>query len=299
LLGSIGLRLAIKSDISQLVDLMNSQYDRKKDEAYFIWQYFDSSYPTILICAFSASKIIGMFGLQKRKLRDDTHVGQAIDLLVAHEWRKKGIFKLLGEKATEYFEDLDLLCVLPNVNGKNACEKALGWKTVCKVNSMSLDVKSFENPAWKPPKKLIENRKAIKGFYYNAEIRRWRYNHHPEYKYVYVALNSGEFAVTKIFKEPVTGVLYGDIVDFECNLNDMYCLRELFFRASTYLKGEKVESIVTWALPHIPLCEVLKSIGFTELPQERYFCVKVLNKRYDYLYYISQWHLVQADAEMY
>ncbi len=301
MLGTVTVRLAVKSDIPQMVDLMNSQYSRKKDEFYFNWQYFNSYYPTISMCAFINNRLIGMFGLQKRKLKSGAHVGQAIDLLVDPKWRKKGIFKLLGEKAIRYFQNLDLLCVLPNLNGKNACEKAFGWKTLGKIDSVILHRNSLRDIIDKFPKVIfpIEREQEFERFNYTNEIRIWRFDQHPDYKYTYVRLTTGEFVVTKIFQDPVTGVRYGDIVYFECNLNNRRLLRELFLRASMHLKEQNVDSITTWALPHTPLREVIELLGFTELPQERYFVMKVLNNTYKYLYDFHRWHLVQADAEIY
>lgn len=280
---------------------MNAQYSRKKSGAYFLWQYFNSYYPAILMCAFTNDKLIGMFGLQKRKLNNGANVGQALDLLIAPEWRGKDIFKQLGERAIHYFRDIDLLCVFPNFNGKNASEKSLGWKTLGKINSMCIHHKDIKNTSSNTlellpkPKKMVTFNK----FDYNPEIRHWRYNQHPEYEYSKIPKTSIAFAVTKIFTDPDNSQCIGDIVDFECALNNKVILKELFLRASLRLKEQGVESVTTWALPHMPLRDVVASIGFTEIQKERYFCVKVLNPQYKYLYDFSSWHLVQADAEIY
>jgi GNAT superfamily N-acetyltransferase len=301
LLKALTIRPAIESDIPQLVDLMNLQYSRKKDKLYFLWQYFNSHYPTILMCAFNNTKLVGMFGLQKRRLKSGVHVGQAIDLLIAPEWRRQGIFKLLGTEVISYFNDLILFCVFPNLNGKSACERAFGWKTLGKINSMFLYNKNFKNLSEKASMIPYSVKKdyIFEKFDYNDETRIWRFDRHPDYEYTYVKLVTGEFAVTKVFKDPVTGVLYGDIVDFECDLNNQVLLRELFLKANTHLKEQGVEIVTTWALPHTPLREVVESLGFVDTPQERYFCLKILKDEYEYLYDLSRWHLVQADAEIY
>ncbi len=302
MLENVNFRLAAESDASQLVDLINSQYSRKKDKPYFYWQYFNSFYPTILMCAFDGTELIGTFGLQKRKLRNGIHVGHAIDLLVSHNWRGRGIFKSLGAKAVSYFNDLDALCVLPNRNGMNACEKAFGWKNLGKINSMSLDKEGFrENISPEFSQDIIPSgeKQDLEMFYYGEETRTWRFKEHSDYEYGYVKMHAGEFAVTKIFTDPGTGMRYGDIVDFECDLNNPGLLRELFLEASCQLKEKKVDMITTWALPHTPLYPVVESLGFIDMPQERYFCLKVLKYEYEYLYDLSRWHLVQADSEIY
>jgi hypothetical protein len=298
-LKTINFRKATEEDIPQLVDLMNSEYSRKKNESYFLWQYFDSYYPTILMCAFDNRKLVGMFGLQKRMLENGINVGQAIDLLIAHDWRGKGIFNILGDKATNYFSDIDIFCVLPNLNGKIAVKKNFGWRTLAKVNSMYL-----YNEKTKDQEEFIKENNACKEreynkFKYNTESRAWRFDNHPNYNYSYISIGTGELAITKVYQDPITGQKYGDIVDFECNLFDKKNLRELFLKASSHLKHQKIRGITTWALPYTPLRSAVESLGFTEVPQERYFCIKVLKPEYENLYDLSKWHLVQADAEIY
>lgn len=300
-LSDITFRKAKKTDIDKLVELMNSQYDRKKDERYFLWQYFNSIYPAVLMCAFAGTKLIGKFGLQKRKLHSGLHVGQATDLLVSPEWRGQGIFKMLGAKAVSHFHDLDLICVLPNSTGKSACERAFGWRTVGKVDLVVLSKDSLnriDNEAAFGDG-VQESEKELASFSYDGEIRKWRFDNHPDYSYTYIKLASGEFAVVKIFTDPVTGVRYGDIVDFECRLQNRQGLWELVVKSIMHLKEQDVESITSWALPHTVLRDVLDSLGFIHMPQERYFCLKVLKPEYDFLYDISNWHLVQADSEIY
>ena len=297
----VSYRSARQSDIPQLVSLINSQYIRKKTGDYFDWQYFHSCYPTVLMCAFRNDALIGTFGLQKRMLQNGAIVGQAIDLLVAPRWRGKGTFKELGQRAVEFFKDLDVLCVLPNVNGKIATEKSLDWKAIGKINSMCKNVSNMNE--YREPRKsdhsTVSVHEDFMRFAYNATIRQWRFEKNPIYKYDYVRLDSASFAATKLFEDALTHKRYGDIVDFECPLYDRDKLTDLFRAASMHFQQQHVEIVTTWALPQTPLSDIIKSLGFTELPQERYFCVKVLKPEYEYLYDFSRWHLVQADAEVY
>jgi len=295
----INFRPAKESDLSQIVDLTNLQYARKKKESYFLWQYFNSPYPSILMCAFEGSQVIGTFGLQKRELTNGACVGQATDLLVAPGWRRKGIFRELGKRAISNFRDVDILCSFTNSNGRMACEKAFNWKTVGKINLMRLSVKGGIH--LKPLKKFSNDIKLNRfvEFFYSEGIRLWRYDKHPDYEYNYVKLDNERFAVTKLFKDPISGVLYGDIVDFECEFKERMLLKELFLKASISLQKRGVEFVTTWALPHTPLREIVELLGFIEVPQERYFCMQILNPKYEALYNISRWHLIQADSEIY
>ena len=295
-------RSAIESDVAGMVSLMNSEYARKKRPSYFIWQYFHSAYPTIVMTAIVNEEIVGLFGLQKRKLNSGAVVGQAIDLIVASKWRKRGIFTQLGNKAISYWDDLDLLLVLPNQNGKNACERSFGWITIGKIDEMVLLV--VDSKLIKPHNSdtyisLENDRSRYESFIYDDRIRSWRYDQHPDHRYGYVHLASGEFAVTKLFIDPINENCFGDIVDFECDAADETKLEELFIKTCARLIEDGVEAITTWVIPNTPIYPIVKSLGFAEEPRERYFCVKILNPRYEKLYDISSWHLVQADAEIY
>ena len=143
---SLLFRPAKISDIEQLVNLMNSQYARKKNQDYFVWQYFQSYYPTTLMCAVNNDKVIAMLGMQQRILINGAKIAQLIDILVDKEWRGRGIFKQLAQKAIQDFNEVDLLCSFCNQNGKLACEKQMNFTTLAKIDQMSLtNLESWSN----------------------------------------------------------------------------------------------------------------------------------------------------------
>jgi hypothetical protein len=297
----ITFRIAEKTDIPKLVKLMNTHYNLQKDNSYFLWQYFDSYFPTISMCAFDDDNLIGITGIKRRRLENGAIVGFAMDALMAPKWRGTGLAKLVGEETFRYFDDLDLLCALPNRYWNNLCVRRFGWRSLCRVNSMMLHRNSLDDISQKCSSELffIEKEQRFEKFKYDTDIRAWRFDRHPDYKYDYIRLNTEEFAVVKVFVDFVTGIRYGDIVAFECNLNNHLRLRELFVRAIMHLNKQEVHTITTWALPHTPLRKIIESLGFVEMHQERFFCVKILNEKYEHLYDFSRWHLVQADAEIY
>ena len=292
-------RLATRGDIRRIKEIFNTQYVRKKNDDYFIWQYFECAWPTAVICAEVDGRVEGMFGLQRRELDGGIPIGQAIDLLITPAMRGKGVFAEMGKRAISHFPELRILCVLPNLNGRNACVKSLGWSEVAKVDALILNV-TQQLPRDLPFHKLLLGiTKHPVHFCWTAELRKWRYVHHPDYNYEIVNGNTGCFAVTKVFTDPITNRRFGDIVDFQAPFDDPVLLFDVFSKSITCLLDKGVENITTWALPSTLLYNILKAMEFKSVPQERYFCVKVLDQNLEHLYDISSWSLVEADAEIY
>ncbi len=290
-------RPATKKDIPRLVSLMNAQYQRKTKAAYFTWQYFESGYPTILICALDKDKLIGMFGLQKKLLNNQARVGQALDMLIRPEYRGLGIFSRLVEQATSYFKDLDLLCVFPNLNGKNAVVKTLGWKNTAKIANITLALDKSPKP--RTPEMLFPKAgNNLVHFQYPKKVISWRFDKNPTYKYFRINTSAQVFAIVKTYTPPAGKETYGDIVYINCPENTRK-LEALFGKAADFLKTKQVHYLTTWALRHEPMFAALKALGYKEVVQERYFCIKILNKKFKFLEDIKSWHFTQADTEFY
>jgi len=296
--GRISYRRATQADIPRLREIFNAQYARKKGDEYFLWQYFESAWPTVVICAEENGVVEGMFGLQRRELEEGIRVGQAIDLLITPRLRGKGVFAEMGRRASASFPDLGLLCVFPNLNGRNACVKSLGWQDIAKIDTLVLDA-TRELPGVVELGGSAGNVGRFARFRWTAELRAWRLGRHPDHRYETVPGKAGAFAVTKLFQDPRTLRCFGDVVDLKAPLADRVLLADLFRRAVRHLAGKGVESVTTWALPHTPLYGVLSALGFVPLSQERYFCVKAIDPALGYLHNISSWHLNEIDAEIY
>jgi len=296
----ITIRPLQKKECKQAAALINAEYKRKKNENYFLWQYFISYYPAVLMGAFDGDTLVGMFGLQKKQLTNGAWAGQAMDLLIALAWRGKGLFKRMGDRALRNFDDLDLSCVFPNPQGKYACEQALGWTTIAKIDALCLSREEFERSKLKHGAlELSSLDSPLISFHHTNAYHAWRFEQSAEYIYQYVKIASNIYAVTKLFIDPVTGTRYGDIVDMEYGTCQPEAVRELYIRACDSLFTQNVGSVTTWALPHTPLFRIAQTIGFAANPTERYFCVHILKKRYHILSSIMNWSFTQADCEMY
>jgi len=287
-------RTAKLNDIPQLLKLMNDQYARKKNENYFLWQYFNSIYPTVVICAEFEEKIIGMFGLQKRRLKNGLIGGQAIDMLIHPKYRNQGIFFKLGKIAFSFFDDLDFLFVLPNLNGKNAILKNFDFNDLLTINNLILFAANYNKTNIQLDNNLITN---IYEFDYTKQIQQWRFTNHPDYEYTKIKINEANHAFVKIFIDPVTYRKYGDIVYFESY--ESFALHKLILKCCDSLFAENVSIITTWSLPDTSSTSILNEIGFTEMAQERYFCLKPIKSSAYELSNNNKWSIFQSDVEFF
>lgn len=291
----IQLRILGPEDASEFVRLMNAEYGRDFDEDYFLWQYIESAYPSVSIGAFDEDELVGIFGLQKKELVSGEEVGQAIDLLIAPKWRGKGLFSRLGKMAISHFEGLQALCCLPNARGKTALENSLGWKTLGQINTWVYPYTPLEDKEHKPKRPL--EKECLYSFLYTPQIREWRYDRHPKYNYETIKLTSEEFAITKMFIDETSKRRYKDIVDFSCGPENSEVFEVLI--SQIIEQSSQDETITIWALPYTPLAPIVARLGFQEENRTRYFCLKVLSPKYEYLTDFSRWHFVQADMEFF
>jgi len=273
---------------------MARQYVRSLDEHYFAWQYFACPQPTVLIVASHDQAIAGMFGFRRRPLTNGLIAGQAIDLLVAPEWRGSGLFPQLARAAMACFADLDLACVLPNPAGRYAVERALNWRTLGTVPLWTLGPDSLQRAP------TLRRSGASQGrvrFAYDAATVRWRFDAHPHHHYSAPSAD-GQRLFVKVFRDPRTGDCWGDLVRVEPTDSGQIAPGVLD-AALTVLREQKVSGISTWALRGTSLAGALAARGFEERAQERYFCVRSLSSRAAELDDLTAWELEPADAEFY
>jgi GNAT superfamily N-acetyltransferase len=281
---------------------MNQQYARRKTTEYFDWQFFQLENAKYL-SAFKEQTLIGGYGVQIYNQNAATlpTICKSMDWIVDLKFRNRGLALLLINEV-ETWATAAGVDVIATFTNRNAW-KALTSTGYCgfKVDSMTFNpvqVKQDIKADHFTEKKTSKN-EICTWFHKSQTWRYWRYDQHPDYKYDHIILETGEFAVTKIFIDPITSVSYGDIVDFECSLADQDKLGTLFQKACQHLTIQGIEEITTWALPHTLLYNILLANGFYAKPAERYFCIKILNPEFEYLNQLHNWHLVQSDSEIY
>lgn len=294
---TIEIRPATLDDAKKFSDLMNRNYTHGITPLYFKWQFIDSFYPSQLFVAYDGERLVGCYGVQISCLNNGKKCGFALDLLIDEDYRRRGIPFLLVYELARFAKEkgADFLAALPNKDGMKG-HKGFGWRHVGTIRTLMLSPgqakESRHNAIDQAERKLIY-------FFRNDMYRNWRYNRNPRFSYGYVQTAPHLFAVTKVFKDPATGRRYGDIIDYSYDTTDKQGLKDLFSNAVQILEKTGVDDITTWALTHTPQRPILEMMGFREMPQERYFCIKILSERCEYMYDFSNWHLVQGDAELY
>ena len=290
----IEYRFASQEDIPGIVKFINLYYNRNFTAEYFQWQYFDSVFPTVLSCAFYNNEIVGMFGLQKKTLNTGLKIGQAIDMLVDSNYRGNGIFQEVGDRAIHHFNDLSMLCVLPNLNGKIAIEKKMNWSTLGRVDCLQLTEKSLTADGNVPLKNdKYSNSQEFK-FQYNESIIDWRFTNNPFHSYSKINVNSSTCSFVKLFFNKKEGKTYGDIVYF--TFDNPQSFNALIRKSIKYLKEKNANVINIWGSDR--LAYLLMNIGFNKVLQERYFCLGQLNNNDHKIKNLNNWHLMMSDVEM-
>lgn len=291
------VREATDRDGPEFIAMMNKYYRRKKDLSYYRWQFQNSQPSSKLFVAVQAGKVVACYGAQVLHLANGSACGFTVDLLIENDLRRRGVFVLLEKAVTEFLSDSGAvgLVSLPNLEGRNAHTWLEGWKEVGIIKTLTVS-----------PGQISRSMSGLAGdghqklsFSKSSEYVSWRFEANPVYRYTRLPSDSDSFSIVKIFVDPVTHVSYGDIVDVECDLENPRAIQHAVVNACEYLVTQNVSEITMWGLPHTSTGKVARALGFRESAQERFFCVKVLKPGHEYLYDFTNWHLVEADSEIY
>jgi len=295
---TIYVREANLNDGDQFVTLFNSYYKRKTTLEYFKWQFFETPNLTKLFLAFDANKLVAHLGVKQFLLSNYVLCGFAVDLFTDEAYRNKGISYLLQYEVEEFCHKngMSVLAALPNSLG-NGAFKSLNWNSISKINTMVLaSLKTFNNN-FSILKDLFEENKLIR-FEKDILYLKWRFEQNPIYEYKQTQINEKTFAITKLFTDPINGIVYGDIVNISFTQHGKD-LNQLIENIRHDMNCQGASKITIWALPQTQLYLRLLNLGFEAMPQERYFCVKLLIKNLESLKNINNWDLVEADSEVY
>jgi hypothetical protein len=314
-------------DSSAFCRLSNSLYARPVDERYYSWQFFDAPFRTQLALALDREgELAGCYGLQVRAAEPGgISIGWVIDIMVAPRYQRQGLLRALSEfAASRSGADRPAgFCVMANDRADAAYVKGLGWQRINIYLTYAratvgvgaprpggLELTKLESFAG--CESLLdlagERIRASRGGPYLSNRRsvpflEWRFLRNPRYAYdIFLARRaSGPFGllVLKVFRDPVSGRSFGDLVDLIWVEDDPGALAEMLAFALTHFRERGVPEAAVWLQTNSLLDRVGLEAGFSETGLKRYFCGKVLDERVHGLGDAGRWFLTMADSEVY
>ncbi len=301
---ALQIRKAVAEDIPEIMRLFNAYTTPPKSAYFFQWW---NSIPSVTFCAEYAGEIVGMFVVLRRKLINNLNCGVLMGLIVESEWRARGLFKELGDKAMSHYDDIDLFCCLTNIAGKKALEKNFNFSTIGTVETMVIASNAYTNMDVECQYNVctpiasntkfnnfkFENEDVVM-FLADEDFRRWRFALHPRYSFQMIHTDANDFVITNKYCDNETKIRYGDIVDFETEALEEGRLINLFNAAYLSL-AKDVDRVTIQAIPESLLHGVGQKMGFVESNLRHYFCVKVKEPYNEYLYNASKWLLKWGD----
>jgi hypothetical protein len=295
----INIRIGDFKDVDNFVSVFNNHYKKQTNIEYFRWQFIDTPYPTNLFIAFDGDKPIGFCGVKIFDLNNKLEkIGYIVDLLIANNYRKRGVEILLFEKIFDYVNTYSVCCLisLPNQYG-NKSLSSIGFKTIAKIDSLVLNIENYVPNI----EEDIISKDYDNCFYLDIKkdfnYFNWRYPQHPNYNYDKILLDENSFAFVKIYKDINNGTAYLDIMDIV--FSDLVSLRNLFDIIICFSKNNNILNLSVWAIPNSYLHRFLIFKGFKQESRERYFSVYKVKELDIEIDDINSWNLSQSYSETY
>ena len=316
-----------RSDTSGFCNLFNRLYARKVNDAYYRWRFFSPALPTILRLAESADgELIGCYGAHCIRFSTSQVQGVlSVDIMVVPEYQRQGVFRTLvadvEQQTTEMWKP-SFLYVMANERAYHAHARAAGWslittlKTFVRPTNESSLLNKMAGPdtVFSPIEQFGPEVSSISrkfnGLYpqlltvdRNETYLNWRFVENPWYDYApFLVTRHDEpfgYLVLKVFRDPVTGESFGDIVDIVWQEEDVNALVDMVEFALAYFRQQGVKVATIWLQTNTILDQVGRYLGFKETKQVRYLCGRVLNDRWNWILDPQKWFVTLADSEIY
>ncbi len=288
---------ALVEDAVSFADLMNSHYKRQKTASYFQWQYF-TDVKSVYFLAKIGNQAVGGCGIQTSLVQSiiKLKLAKISDFIVSDEFRGTGIALKLIDAVQKWCLDhkIKAMVAMPNKYG-NAFFLHCGFVSN-PINQYILE--NYHQVQKNLPKSILQKTNKIVRFVRNKKYLKWRFNKNPEYDYQFITDTKWDkYIVTKTFKDSTDGTLYGDIVDISWPVDET--VEVLLNKTLLSFKKIGIKKITIWQDPAKILSGFLRMNNFHKHPQERYFCIKLLNKKYPEIANFNNWFLVESDSDVY
>lgn len=301
----LNFRLATPEDAKAFVALSNSLYARPVNEAYYDWQFFKCPFPSLLNIAVDENdELVGTYCLHVQN-----SVAWVLDIMVSPKLQRQGIFRQLVDFGFENLKKYDAkaIVVMANEKADRACVNGLGWTRINtfltafatpeKSGNFNLEYEKINSfLEIKLPFDLFANERS-------SAYQNWRFIENARYSYdIFATHKNGElfgYVVLKIFRDPLSGQAFGDIVDIVWAENDKESLGDILRFSLNHFAEQTVGNAAMWLQTNTLLDEIGLEVGFKLSEQKRFFCGKALREDFKYLENAKNWFINMADSEVY
>ena len=309
-------------DANAFVELFNATYSRKVTEAYYFWQFFQSPVQGACLFAEDDKRVVAVYGLRPLCYHalHDCCVGLAVDLIVAPELQRTGLFARLEGEMEALAAALECVCIYAAANeaAYRPRVSTLDWTSMGRMTTFVLSTALVDKrPGRFSFTSASEFGVEIEEIYQSfrrahpglamaqrtSHYLNWRFASNPWYSYdLFIAQRHDEpfgYLVLKTFRDPETNQAFGDIVDLLWADEDADALAEMLHFALGHFHAQGVPQATIWLQTNTLLDQIGRDLGFVETEQKRYFCCKVLDERYAWLKDPKRWFITMADSEIY
>jgi hypothetical protein len=273
-LTQIHYRLAKRTgnDAEAFCRLSNSLYARKVSPAYFDWQFFDNPNDPRLIFMCDGEEVIGAFGLHLIGAEGERRA-MCLDIMIATAAQGRGLIAGFTSEAVAEARGAGArhIGVIGNEKARTALSRHLGWSLVKAIRAHEIPSERLPlpNTTCHILREIPDSLPSNSGFYpRTVESLAWRTRSNPRYSYTWME-SGGAFAVTKLFRDPVSGYCYGDVLEIfsDRTSEDAYRSHLLAFCSRLKDMGATTLSII----PGQPECvQTAEAIGFAPGGPNRY-----------------------------
>lgn len=276
------LRLSDRTinDAEAFCALSNSLYARKVTPDYFFWQFHDGPNRPALATAWDGDRMVAAYGVHVCA-GDATRPARAmtLDNMVAEDAQGRGLVRQVAALAHEHARGAGagVLCVVANARSLRAHERHFGWQLwrtlrdwqtttsgVAGVDAEVLDIAA--------PDAGLANLQTETFYARTPDYLSWRTQTNPRYAYRWVevrnsaGLSLGQ-AATKVFRDPISGNGFGDIVALHPSPNGE--VEVLVAALQKWFCGQGVSTVVTYPLGADQERALLRQ-GFEPTARERF-----------------------------
>ena len=277
----ITFRLARRdaSDARAFCALSNSLYARKVDERYFDWQFFDCPHAPLLMTGWSDDRMVAAYGVHV-VTSVATPRAMSLDIMIAEDHQGQGLIATLAAAALDEARrrGAQRLAVVGNPRARDAMGRRLGWttwKTLADwTRATAASGAAPARPVERPPAARFAP--GPDTFYPRDDATLdWRTRRGPRYRYSWLEAGPIDrphgWSVVKLFRDPVTGEGFGDVLGVFPALDEVAPAGSLLQATLAWFASEGVGAAAFY--PTSPdERDAMHDLGFVRSQRERFFC---------------------------